>query len=41
MAFGSVVHIMLNLKGVVFRLHNRDEVTLVLRKGWRRPGHGR
>jgi DNA-directed RNA polymerase subunit alpha len=23
---------MLNLKGVVFRLHNRDEVTLVLRK---------
>ncbi|TMH12790.1 MAG: DNA-directed RNA polymerase subunit alpha, partial [Betaproteobacteria bacterium] len=25
-------HIMLNLKGVVFRLHNRDEVTLVLRK---------
>jgi DNA-directed RNA polymerase subunit alpha len=28
----DVVHIMLNLKGVVFRLHNRDEVTLVLRK---------
>jgi len=27
-----VVHIMLNLKGVTFRLHNRDEVTLVLRK---------
>ena len=27
----DVVHIMLNLKGVVFRLHNRDEVTLVLR----------
>ena len=26
------VHIMLNLKGVVFRLHNRDEVTLVVRK---------
>jgi DNA-directed RNA polymerase subunit alpha len=28
----DVVHIMLNLKGVVFRLHSRDEVTLVLRK---------
>jgi DNA-directed RNA polymerase subunit alpha len=28
----DVVHIMLNLKGVIFRLHNRDEVTLVLRK---------
>ena len=28
----DVVHIMLNLKGVVFRLHNRDEVTIVLRK---------
>jgi len=28
----DVVHIMLNLKGVVFRLLNRDEVTLVLRK---------
>jgi DNA-directed RNA polymerase subunit alpha len=28
----DVVHIMLNLKGVVFRLHQRDEVTLVLRK---------
>jgi DNA-directed RNA polymerase subunit alpha len=28
----DVVGIMLNLKGVVFRLHNRDEVTLVLRK---------
>ena len=28
----DVVDIMLNLKGVVFRLHNRDEVTLVLRK---------
>src|SRR5437016_6588891 len=28
----DVVHIMLNLKGVVFRLHNRDEVTLSLRK---------
>jgi DNA-directed RNA polymerase subunit alpha len=28
----DVVNILLNLKGVVFRLHNRDEVTLVLRK---------
>jgi DNA-directed RNA polymerase subunit alpha len=28
----DVVHVILNLKGVVFRLHNRDEVTLVLRK---------
>ena len=28
----DVVHVLLNLKGVVFRLHNRDEVTLVLRK---------
>ena len=28
----DVVHIMLNLKGVTFRLHNREEVTLVLRK---------
>ena len=28
----DVVHMMLNLKGVTFRLHNRDEVTLVLRK---------
>jgi DNA-directed RNA polymerase subunit alpha len=28
----DVVHIMLNLKGVVFRLQGRDEVTLVLRK---------
>ena len=28
----DVVHILLNLKGVVFRLHNRDEVTLVVRK---------
>jgi DNA-directed RNA polymerase subunit alpha len=28
----DVVHIMLNLKGVVFRLHNRDDVTLVLRR---------
>ena len=36
----DVVHIMLNLKGVVFRLHNRDEVTLVLRKR-RRPRHCR
>ncbi|MFN9708675.1 MAG: DNA-directed RNA polymerase subunit alpha [Burkholderiales bacterium] len=28
----DVVHIMLNLKGIVFKLHHRDEVTLVLRK---------
>lgn len=28
----DVVHVMLNLKGVVFRLHSRDEVTLILRK---------
>jgi DNA-directed RNA polymerase subunit alpha len=28
----DVVHMMLNLKGVVFKLHNRDEVTLMLRK---------
>ena len=28
----DVVHIVLNLKGVVFKLHNRDEVTLSLRK---------
>lgn len=28
----DVVGIMLNLKGVTFRLHNREEVTLILRK---------
>jgi len=28
----DVVDIMLNLKGVVFKLHNREEVTLLLRK---------
>lgn len=33
----DVVHIMLNLKGVVFRLHNRDEVTLVLRRDGEGP----
>jgi DNA-directed RNA polymerase subunit alpha len=33
----DVVNIMLNLKGVVFRLHNRDEVTLVLRKDGEGP----
>ena len=33
----DVVHIMLNLKGVVFRLLNRDEVTLVLRKDGEGP----
>ena len=36
---GGRGHIMLNLKGVVFRLHNRDEVTLVLRKK-AKGGHG-
>ena len=34
----DVVHIMLNLKGVVFKLHNRDEVTLVLRRARARSG---
>ena len=33
----DVVNILLNLKGVVFRLHNRDEVTLVLRKDGEGP----
>jgi len=33
----DVVHVMLNLKGVVFKLHNRDEVTLVLRKDGEGP----
>ena len=28
----DVVNILLNLKGVVFKLHNRDEVILTLRK---------
>src|SRR6478735_991114 len=28
----DIVHIMLNLKDMVFRLHNRDEITIVLRK---------
>jgi DNA-directed RNA polymerase subunit alpha len=28
----DVIHIMLNLKSVVFKLHNREDVTLVLRK---------
>ena len=37
----DVVHIMLNLKGVVFKLHNRDEVTLVLRKEGEGPVTGR
>ena len=31
-AWEDVVNILLNLKGVVFKLHNRDEVTLSLRK---------
>src|SRR6476620_12573915 len=29
----DVVNLLLNLKGVVFKLHNRDEVTVTLRKG--------
>ena len=33
----DVVNILLNLKGVVFRLHNRDEVTLSLRKDGEGP----
>ena len=32
---GDVVNLLLNLKGVVFKLHNRDEVTLSC-KGYRR-----
>ena len=34
----DVVNILLNLKGVVFKLHNRDEVTLSLRKDGEGPG---
>jgi DNA-directed RNA polymerase subunit alpha len=37
----DVVDILLNLKGVVFKLHNRDEVTLCPAQGRRGPGHGR
>jgi DNA-directed RNA polymerase subunit alpha len=37
----DVVHVMLNLKGVVFKLHNRDEVTLVLRKEGEGPVRAR
>jgi DNA-directed RNA polymerase subunit alpha len=33
----DVVHIILNLKGIVFKLHGRDEVTLVLRKDGEGP----
>jgi DNA-directed RNA polymerase subunit alpha len=33
----DVVNILLNLKGVVFKLHNRDEVTLSLRKDTEGP----
>ena len=33
----TLVNIMLNLKGVVFKLHNRDEVTLSPAQRWRRP----
>ena len=37
----DVVDILLNLKGVVFKLHNRDEVVVTLRKEGEGPGHGR
>ncbi|QJC57856.1 DNA-directed RNA polymerase subunit alpha [Polaromonas vacuolata] len=33
----DVINILLNLKGVVFKLHNRDEVTLSLRKDGEGP----
>jgi DNA-directed RNA polymerase subunit alpha len=33
----DVVNILLNLKGVIFKLHNRDEVTLSLRKDGEGP----
>ena len=33
----DVVDVLLNLKGVVFKLHNRDEVTLSLRKDGEGP----
>ena len=33
----DVVNVLLNLKGVVFKLHNRDEVTLSLRKDTEGP----
>ena len=36
----DVVNILLNLKGVVFKLHNRDEVTLSLRKDGTGPVTG-
>jgi DNA-directed RNA polymerase subunit alpha len=29
---GDVVDLLLNLKGVVFKVHNRDSVTLTLKK---------
>ena len=37
----DVVNILLNLKGVVFKLHNRDEVTLSLRSLQHQQGRGR
>jgi DNA-directed RNA polymerase alpha subunit len=37
----DVVDILLNLKGVVFKLHNRDEGHAVLRKEGEGPGHRR
>ena len=36
----DVVSILLNLKGVVFKLHNRDEVTLLPAQGRRGPRDG-
>ena len=36
----DVVDILLNLKGVVLKLHNRDHVTAEAREDRRRPGHG-
>ena len=37
----DVVDMLLNLKGIVLKLHNRDEVTLKLKKDRRRRGHRR
>ena len=33
----DIVDILLNLKGIVFKLHNRDEVTLTLKKDGEGP----
>ena len=37
----DVVDVLLNLKGVVLKLHNRDHVIAEARQVRRRPGHGR